>query len=342
MAEQESEVSYVMGAPPGQEQPEAAPLRLYEAGNTDFWSPREGAKNVSDARIAHLKTAIEYYRKATAHEKATAYDWLGLGFNLHEASRIPERMMDTGKAHPSDEAAQTAWQRKYEDEALDAYQTSYDFGGERQIESGSGIMEILSKRTDLDKEGQRRLKATRRKVVELKATRQHWVTPIILHLSERRTINELLAPETHVKFDLDGSGRGDTWPWVQPDTAFLVWDEDGRGDVPSGRVLFGSVTWWIFWNNGYEALKSLDNDNDGWLQEDELQGLALWQDTNSNGVSDPGEVVPIEVAGIEGIAVTATGEVDGMPANPQGLRLTGGKQLPTYDWITRPLEKELR
>ena len=112
--------------------------------------------------------------------------------------------------------------------------------------------------------------------------------------------------------------------------------------MPSGRVLFGSVTWWIFWNNGYEALKSLDNDNDGWLQEDELQGLALWQDTNSNGVSDPGEVVPIEVAGIEGIAVTATGEVDGMPANPQGLRLTGGKQLPTYDWITRPLEKELR
>lgn len=32
----------------------------------------------------------------------------------------------------------------------------------------------MSTRNDLDKEGQRRLKVARRKVAELKATRQHW------------------------------------------------------------------------------------------------------------------------------------------------------------------------
>lgn len=82
-------------------------------------------------------------------------------------------------------------------------------------------------------------------------------------------------------------------PGSQPDTALLVWDEDGRGDVPSGRELFGSVTWWIFWNNGYEALKSLDNDNNGWLEDLELIGVAVWRDQNSNGVLSRAKCNPL-------------------------------------------------
>lgn len=354
LAEQNTEISYEgPHVPPGEKRPDDAPMRLYEAGTTGFGSPREGAQKVSEAQVAHLKSAIEFYRKATAHKDATPYDWLGLGFNLHEASRIPERMTEPGAA-PKDDTARATAIRKLEDDALDAYfkcfeykepedrEVHFDSRSELQMESGDGIVEIMSRRTDLDKEGQRRLKATRRKVAELRATQQHWITPIVLHLSERRELRELLAPERLVNFDLDGSGRGDTWSWVQPDTALLVWDEDGRGDVPSGRELFGSVTWWIFWHNGYEALKSLDNDNNGWLEDRELNGVAVWRDQNSNGVSDPGEVQPVSDVGVAGISVSATCEVDGMPANAQGLRMQGGAILPTYDWITQPVKSAAR
>lgn len=352
-AEERTEISYEQYTPPGETRPDDAAMRLYEAGTTGFGPPREGAQDVSDARVAHLKSAIEYYRRASAHKEATAYDWLGLGFNLHEASRIPERLEGWGGA-PKSELNPAAETQGLENQALEAYWECFEFKregkegnhfhdqSELQIESGSGIVDIMSKRTDLDKEGHRQLKVARRKVAELEATRQHWVTPIILHLSERRELKQLLAPERHVTFDLDGSGRGDTWPWLQPDTALLVWDEDGRGDVPSGRELFGSATWWIFWNNGYEALQSLDNDHNGWLEAGELDGVAVWRDRNSDGVSDPGEVQPVTTVGVSGIAVTATSEVDGMPANSNGLRMQSGAVLPTYDWITQPVKKAAR
>lgn len=354
IAEQNTEVSYGGPyVPPGEKRPDDAPMSLYEAGTTGFYSPREGMQSVSDARVSHLKSAIEYYLKATAHEEATAYDWLGLGFNLHEASRIPARMeVPSGPA--KSEAELAAETRRLEDQALEAYWRCFEFnpkdeGGrhfhmrsELRMESGGGIVAIMSQRTDLDKEGQRRLKVARRRVAELRVGYQPMITPIILHLSERRELKQLLAPEHHVSFDLDGSGRGDTWSWIQPDTALLVWDEDGRGDVPSGRELFGSVTWWIFWNNGYDALNSLDNDNSGWLEGLELDGIAVWRDRNSNGVSDPGEVQPVVTAGVAAIAVQATSEVDGMPANSQGLRMQSGAILPTYDWITKPVKKAAR
>jgi hypothetical protein len=106
-----------------------------------------------------------------------------------------------------------------------------------------------------------------------------------------------------VKFDLDGTGRPQTYPWLRPDAAFLVWDPQHTGRITSGRQLFGNVTWWMFWNDGYQAMAALDDNHDGWLTGCELAGLALWFDVNQNGVSDPGEVIPIDKTDIEGIAV---------------------------------------
>jgi len=59
----------------------------------------------------------------------------------------------------------------------------------------------------------------------------------------------------------------------------------------------------------------------------------VWTDKNGNAVSDPGEVVPIRQAGIKALAVKAVGKTEGMPFNPQGIRMNDGRVLPTYDWI---------
>ena len=51
------------------------------------------------------------------------------------------------------------------------------------------------------------------------------------------------------------------------------------------------------WENGFEALGSLDTDRDGELRGSELDPLALWFDRDRDGVAQPGEVTSIVEAG---------------------------------------------
>jgi len=162
------------------------------------------------------------------------------------------------------------------------------------------------------------------------------ITPIIFAVDRPAALDDLLAPARTVNFDLDGTGRGLRWPWVKPTTGILVWDPGHTGRITSGRQLFGSVTWWIFWDNGYRALDALDDDRDGRLTGEELKGLGVWFDRNGNGVSDPGEVTPIEQVGITSLSVRPTGAVGESPACSHGLVLQGGRILPTYDWVAEP------
>lgn len=165
------------------------------------------------------------------------------------------------------------------------------------------------------------------------------ITPILFSLSGARPLADLLDPGATTTFDLDGSGSSQRWPWVAHDTGILVWDPLNSGRITSGRQLFGSVSWWLFFKNGYDALAALDDDGDGELSGRELDGLAVWFDRNGNGESDPGEVVPVGELGITGISCRATERTGESPCNPRGLRLNSGAILPTYDWTTRPLPK---
>lgn len=163
------------------------------------------------------------------------------------------------------------------------------------------------------------------------------ITPIVFSLNSSSSLSELLAPQITSTFDLDGSGRDQAWPWLRPDTALLVWDPSNAGVITSGRQLFGSVTWWMFFRNGYEALDALDDNADGSLSGRELRGMAAWFDRNSNGESDPGEVVSLASLGIASISVQVTGHDGRSPMNHAGLTLTSGQTLPTYDWVVSPL-----
>ncbi|MBI5725480.1 MAG: hypothetical protein HZA50_16100 [Planctomycetes bacterium] len=149
-------------------------------------------------------------------------------------------------------------------------------------------------------------------------------------------MDDLLASNTTVRFNLDGTGGDQSWPWVKPDTAILVWDPKGAGKITSGWQLFGSVSFFMFWPDGYHALDALDDNRDGKLEGEELCGLALWFDRDSNGRSDPGEVVPIEKTGIKSISARSTSKVGDSPCNSAGLIMSDGRVLPTYDWVAKP------
>ena len=117
------------------------------------------------------------------------------------------------------------------------------------------------------------------------------ITPIALPLSDGLEVADLTDLKARVPFDADGSGEKGNWSWITRDAAWLVYDQKGDGQVASALQLFGSVTFWLFWNNGYEALATLDDNADGRLSGEELQHLALWRDANGKGVRDNGEII---------------------------------------------------
>lgn len=159
------------------------------------------------------------------------------------------------------------------------------------------------------------------------------ITPIVFSLAAGRRLNQLLDPATCVDFDLDGDGRAETRPWLRPDTGLLVWDPAGRGQIDSGRQLFGSVTWWLFPPDGYRALDLLDDDRDGELTGAELAGIRAWFDRNADGRAGPGEVCDLSACGIAALAVRPDGSEDGCLRAARGLRLADGRYLPTWDWL---------
>lgn len=204
-------------------------------------------------------------------------------------------------------------------------------------EAGTSYLHLLQERPATENE-KAIADEVRRNIESLERKPSGPVTPIIFALDpvSGQQLSNLLAPETTVRFDLDGDGAVETWSWVKPDTGILVWDPRDTGNITSGRQLFGSVTWWMFWNNGYHALDALDDNRDGQLTGDELAGLGVWRDRNSNGSAEPCEVMPVSTLGIAAISVRVTHHDGKAPASSLGVRFNDGRVMPTFDWIATP------
>jgi len=121
---------------------------------------------------------------------------------------------------------------------------------------------------------------------------------------------------TFSRFPLDPR-RPEMWHvWrASAQMPLLVYNPAHDGKITSAAQLFGP---WTFggqrfaamntntaptpWNNGYEALATLDADGSGRVEGSELEPLALWFDKNQNGVAEPGEVRPLAQTGVTELA----------------------------------------
>jgi hypothetical protein len=212
-------------------------------------------------------------------------------------------------------------------------------------EAGNAFIRLWSAEDNIPPEIQDKITGIEKNLEILEALPPGAITPIIFSLQKNSSLSELLAAGQVVPFDMDGNGIVEKRPWVRPTTGFLVWDSDGDGRITSGRELFGSVTWWLFFPNGYRAMDVLDDNRDGFLTDREFDGISAWFDRNSNGRSDVGEIVSIESLGITAISTRPNGYNGKSPMHTSGLRLKNGSTLPTYDWIAPsaqlPQEKSL-
>jgi hypothetical protein len=180
--------------------------------------------------------------------------------------------------------------------------------------------------------------AAKEHLKKLKALpRSSKVTPIVFSRSGKATALAQLEDTSRCStFDLDGTQRGNCWSWLTADAGILVWDPTGRGEVKNGWQLFGSVSFFMFFQHGYEALGALDDDGDGWLAGNELPGLAVWTDANRDGQPQPNEVQPVSALGIRRIAVRASKSSAGVWQQARGLELSDGTFRPTWDWVSHP------
>jgi hypothetical protein len=181
-----------------------------------------------------------------------------------------------------------------------------------------------------------RSRSDRRQVAQLRARLQAsrpivYVTPMVVPLSDA-PFAQIVDDDSPVPFDFAGTGDQRAQGWITPNAAWLVWDPQWRGDIRSGFDLIGQRTWAVFWSDGFEALRALDDNRDGELTGGELGGLALWRDENMNGVSDPGEVLPASVHGVAALSTRGTPSRPGLITAPAGVRFEDGRTRPLYDW----------
>lgn len=180
------------------------------------------------------------------------------------------------------------------------------------------------------------IKRVKDHLTKMKALERGPITPIILATSATTTLSELVDADCTVLFDLDGDGFARRWQWLQPDAGILVWDPRQQGKVRSGTQLFGSATFRMLWENGYQPLRWLDDDRDGQLARGELDGMSLWFDRNSNGQSEPGEVQPLEKLGVVSLSVNAQPDAHSVLTSPGGVRWADGRITASWDWIALP------
>ncbi len=168
------------------------------------------------------------------------------------------------------------------------------------------------------------------------------ITPIAVPLADHAGALDIVNPDASVAFDLDGSALPQRWTWIRPSAAWLVFDNQGTGSITSGLQLFGNVTFWLFWRNGYDALRSLDDDGDGRIADAEIAGLALWHDRNADGVSDRGEVRPVSEWGIVSLSCEYRHDPthpDEIAMSPRGVMFRDGRTRPTFDLLLQPASR---
>ncbi len=118
----------------------------------------------------------------------------------------------------------------------------------------------------------------------------------------------LTSAQNGVKFDFFDTGDPVQIAWIAlgSTNAWLVLDPND-GPITSADQMFGNLTPQPPNQdpNGFLALAQYDQNGDGWIDSKDAiwTSLRLWQDTNHNGVTDPGELHTLESLGIVGIRV---------------------------------------
>lgn len=126
------------------------------------------------------------------------------------------------------------------------------------------------------------------------------ITPIAIDL-DGDGIHTIARADFHGSFDLLGNGRAIQSGWLSAGDAFLAIDANGNGQIDGIGELFGGAAK----GSGFARLASFDSNGDGVVDAHDAQfgALTLWQDADSNGQTDAGELISLAQAGVTALSV---------------------------------------
>ncbi|MDR2337171.1 MAG: hypothetical protein LBE20_00800 [Deltaproteobacteria bacterium] len=162
----------------------------------------------------------------------------------------------------------------------------------------------------------------------------YWaITPISLIWNDKIPIQPAVT-----QFPLDSKKPGQWYIWkASENTPLIVWDKKYKKEIISVEQLFGQKTFGKTWKDGFEALASLDKNQDRIVNGNELNELALWFDKNQNGISEKGEIKTLKEAGVTALYYTKDGDdpQTGDIIVSKGYTKTDGTTGAAIDWMAK-------
>jgi hypothetical protein len=133
-------------------------------------------------------------------------------------------------------------------------------------------------------------------------------TPLVLDLNGDGI--QTIASVNGVVFDVDNDGQSEQVGWTSAADGLLVRDLNGDGQINDGGELFGEGTALADGSkakDGYVALRALDSNLDGLIDDKDAKfgELMVWQDANSNGKTDQGELRSLTNLSIHSLSLHA-------------------------------------
>ncbi|MBK9003019.1 MAG: hypothetical protein IPM41_03890 [Sphingomonadales bacterium] len=129
--------------------------------------------------------------------------------------------------------------------------------------------------------------------------------PVVLDLDGDGV--EFVSSAAGARFDYDGDGTAELTAWAGADDGLLVLDRNGDGKITDRAEL-------VFAKGVLTDLQGLaadhDSNGDGQLDaaDSEFARFGVWQDADSDGVTDPGEYRTLAEAGIVRIGLVSDGK----------------------------------
>jgi len=128
--------------------------------------------------------------------------------------------------------------------------------------------------------------------------------------------------DSNVFYDVNGDGWRRKIAWNNPSDGFIAYDKNGDGKIDR----FDEISFVPYKPDGQtdlEGLKAFDTNGDGIFSAADAKwsSFGVWQDANSNGVTDPGEFRSLNDLGINGISLSSDGQfqiIDGQTVHGIG------------------------
>ncbi len=278
---------------------EQAKIKKRETGGLDGQKADQGGDKVeADLNLRILKALIEkMYGK-----KIKTVDPDRLAAEIESAGDQPAPGGDPAAPPPEDGRQQSpdqGWGLIYQTSQTRYEYESFSFSAQGNITTADGRTIDFSLSLSMERETFTSQQLTLRAGDALK-------DPLVLNFTDR----SVGLTSSQFTFDLDMDGQDESINFVAPGSGFLVLDKNGDQRVNDGSELFGPAT-----GNGIRELAVYDDDNNGWIDENDavFDRLSVW----TRGADGSDNLTSLARAGVGALYL-------GQAATPFALQSSAG------------------